>query len=134
MPMALGQKNGAQRNTIIKVGLRYGSFIKKYCVALRAGLFWSSSSFSICPNPICPAPHGWHEPGRPALSSAVCWITGAVTLSSAVCWITVRIPKWSLYPARCVGWRDAFQNRALPPAAPAGRWVSSMYWRRTPSF
>ena len=55
-------------------------------------------------------------------------------LSSAVCWITVRIPKWSLYPARCVGWRDAFQNRALPPVAPAGCWVSSTYWRRAPCF
>ena len=54
MPMALGQKNGAQRNTIIKVELRYGFFINKYCVALRAGLFSWRASYSICQNPICP--------------------------------------------------------------------------------
>ena len=54
MPMALGQKKGVQRNTIIKVELRYGFFIKKYCVALRAGLFSWRASYSICQNPKCP--------------------------------------------------------------------------------
>ena len=64
-------------------------------IALRCGpgCFRGALAIAFVKIPYVPAPHWWHESGRPALSSAVCWIAGTVALSSAVCWIGGCIPE-----------------------------------------